>query len=82
MIGQQLFTVSSEGVMASSLATGPTEEPWEDLHPPIDRDTERRTGVTATTLIGLNEPSRSVTYAPSRPGPRNAPGSRAKCTTS
>jgi 2-oxoglutarate dehydrogenase E1 component len=39
----------------SSLATGPTEEPWEDLHPPIDRDTERRTGVSATTLIGLNE---------------------------
>ncbi|HEY2702953.1 MAG TPA: multifunctional oxoglutarate decarboxylase/oxoglutarate dehydrogenase thiamine pyrophosphate-binding subunit/dihydrolipoyllysine-residue succinyltransferase subunit, partial [Candidatus Dormibacteraeota bacterium] len=39
----------------SSLATGPTEEPWEDLHPPIDRDTERRTGVGAGTLIGLNE---------------------------
>ena len=39
----------------SSLATGPTEEPWEDLHPPMDRDTERRTGVSAGTLIGLNE---------------------------
>jgi 2-oxoglutarate decarboxylase len=39
----------------SSLATGPTEEPWEDLHPPIDRDTERRTGVSAGTLVGLNE---------------------------
>ena len=39
----------------TSLATGPTEEPWEDLHPPMDRDTERRTGVSAGTPIGLNE---------------------------
>jgi 2-oxoglutarate dehydrogenase E1 component len=38
-----------------TLATGPTEEPWEDIHPVLDRDTERRTGVSARTLEGLHE---------------------------
>ena len=38
--------------------------------------------VCRVCATGPNAPSRSATCSPSRPGLRNAPGSRARCTTS